>query len=287
VYWDHLCINRTCILTIPTILFQHDLIEYYVPNQVWYKLLFRKLSFPITLRLVDKIVCVSHNTLNDINKIFKISKSKLELIYNGVDVKIFDNIDKKYAKKILLEEHNINYKYLLYVGTITEPQKNLVRLIKAFSLLKESGEKIKLVLVGNNSKGSNLVHNEIINQNLINDVYHAGYVSDENLKYFFSCAELFTFPSLYEGFGLPVLEAMACGCPCLTSNNSSLGGIAKDAAILVDPKNVQSIYLGMKQFFNDPNLKNKLVINGKKKSRQFNWITSGKKLHNLVETFNK
>lgn len=270
---------------IPTVLFQHDLIEYYIPNQIWYKLLFRKLTFPITFRFVDKIVGVSQNTLNDLRNIFKIKESKLEVIYNGVDVSLFKKTDRNYANKVLAKKYNINSNFILYVGSITEPQKNLVKLVEAFSLLKKKGIKDKLVLVGNNGNNSHLVYDEINKLNLVNEVVHVGYVPDEDLKFFFSCAELFAFPSLYEGFGLPVLEAMACGCPCLTSNNSSLGEIAKGAAILIEPKCVKSIFSGMLKFYEEPEIKKQLIIDGLNRSKEYSWNKSGKQLLQLINSY--
>lgn len=272
---------------VPTILFQHDLIEYYIPNQKWYKLLFRKLTFPIALRLADKIVCVSNNTLDDVMKIFKINDKKLELIYNGVDYGMFKNTNKKDSKLFLKEKYGVNNDYLLYVGTLTQPQKNIVRLIQAFSKLKLEGCNEKLLLVGNKGKDSHLILNEIEKIELTNEIIIIGYVEDSDLKYFYSGADLFVFPSMYEGFGLPVLEAMTCGCPCLTSENSSLGEIAKDAAILVNPESIESIYLGLKKFYDEPNLKEQLIINGKKKSLYFNWDTSGDKFLKLINSFSK
>ena len=272
---------------VPTILFQHDLIEYYIPNQKWYKLLFRKLTFPTALRLADRVVCVSKNTLNDVKKIFNIKDEKLELIYNGVDYSLFKNTDKKLAKQILANKYNIDIDYYLYVGTLTQPQKNLVRLIQAFAKLKKEGLKEKLVLVGNDGKDCQLIYDEIKKQNIEEDVIRVGYVEDEDLKHFFSGAELFTFPSLYEGFGLPVLEAMTCNCPCLTSNNSSLGEISEGAAIQVNPESVSSIYSGLKRFNETPNLRNELILKEKKKSKYFNWNQSGLNFYQLIDSFKK
>jgi len=183
------------------------------------KVLMHKYLFPLILNKSNKIISISHHTKNDIIKHFKISENKIKVIhlaanenYKPLDEKEIINIKQKY---------NLNYSFILYVGTL-EPRKNIPTLLKALYKLKKQGIKHKLVITGKKGWKYKSIFETIEKLNLQEDVIFTGYVPDEDLPALYNAADLFVYPSLYEGFGLPPLEAMQCGTPVITSNTSSL-----------------------------------------------------------------
>jgi glycosyltransferase involved in cell wall biosynthesis len=277
-------INLFIFKMAPTILFQHDLIEYYMPNQKWYKLLFRKMTYPVALRLSDRIVCVSENTRDDVKKIFKVADEKLEVIPNGVDMSLFRKLNAAEAKDIVERKYNVKGDFILYTGTLTLPQKNLVRLVEAYEMMVRKGAKYKLVLVGSNGKDAHLISRKVKELGLAERVIFAGYVPDEDLPYFYNAATVFCFPSLYEGFGLPVLEAMACGCPVVTSNTSSMPGVAGDAALIVDPLKPEEIGAALLRLIQSEELRSTCITKGLRQAGKYSWETSAGNLLRLISS---
>jgi glycosyltransferase involved in cell wall biosynthesis len=277
-------INLLVMKMAPTILFQHDLIEYYLPNQKWYKLLFRKITYPLALRLSDRIVCVSENTRDDVEKIFSVAAEKLKVIPNGVDTAIFKKLDKVEAKKIIDSKYGVRDDFILYVGTLTLPQKNIVRLVDAYDVLVRKGVKHKLVLVGSNGKDAHLISRRVKELGLADRVHFVGYIPDEALPFFYNAATVFCFPSLYEGFGLPVLEAMACGCPVVTSSTSAMSEVAGNAAVLVDPLEVDEIAAAMMSLIEDSRLRDDYGKRGINGALKFTWSASARKLLDVIGT---
>ena len=275
-------INLFLFKLAPTILFQYDLIEYHVPNQKWYKMLFRKMTFPVALNLADKIVCIAESGKNDVEKVFGIPDGKISVVYCGVDTKVFTQIDTQTASDFIRRQYDINDKFILFTGTLTHPQKNLIRLVEAYRILVDKGVTHKLVLVGGKGKDADLIIKRIDELQLAENVIISGYVPDEDLPYFYSAASLFCFPSLYEGFGIPVLEAMACGCPVVTSNTSSLPEVAGDAALLVDPYKADEIAEGLYQLVSNEQVRNKCIINGFQQVRKFTWDRAGRQLLDTI-----
>jgi len=280
-------INLFLFKLAPTILYQHDLIEYYIQNQKWYKMLFRKVTYPIGLKLADKIVGVSQNTINDVKKFFNVPDHKLNMIYNGFESRSFRPLDKSDAKSILKAKYGIDWKFILYVGTLTLPQKNLLRLVEAYDNILKKGINIKLVMVGRKWKDCEKIFNMVAEKGLNDSVIFTEYVPDEDLPYFYNSAEVFCFPSIYEGFGLPVLEAMACGCPVVTSNVSSLPEVVGDAGILIDPYNVNEISNALLKLLTDENLREKYIAAGLEQCKKFSWENSANMLFSLIESFKK
>ncbi len=270
-----------------TIYFHHDLIEYHIPNQKWYKLFFRKMVFPITLKLADRIVSVSKNTAEDIKKIFGISEEKISVIYNGVNVDLFRRLQRDEAKQYIAEKYNILDDFILYIGTLTLPQKNLLRLVDAYNSLVKRGRQEKLVMVGEKGKDAYLIFKRVEELDLTDKIIFAGYIPDDDLPFFYNSASVFCFPSIYEGFGLPVLEAMACGCPVVTSNSSSLPEVAGDAALLVNPGNAEEIGEALYRLIVDKQLRNNCINKGLEQVKKFSWYESSKKLFNLINSFKR
>lgn len=169
-----------------------------------------------------------------------------------------------------LRQYGIERPYILYVGAL-ESRKNLPRLLAAYARLREWSERWRLVIVGARKWKSSPIFDTVQQLGLEPHVTFTGYVADEHLPALYSGADLFAFPSLYEGFGLPVLEAMACGTPVVTSNTSSLPEVAGDAAILVDPRDVEQIANAMWLVLSQPDLAAALREKGLARAAQFTW----------------
>ena len=203
---------------IKKILTVHDILYKIYPEamektNLWINKLYLKKSIEIS----DYIFTVSKNTANDIEKYFKIDiKNKLEITYNGVDKEEFLKIEKNEAKKVVKEKYNIRKNYILALSTI-EPRKNLIYLLKAFNAVKDKIKDVELLLVGEKGWKNSEVF-EYVEKNLENRVFFTGYVENEMLKYLYSGAELFIMPSKYEGFGIPIIEAISCGTKVIASD---------------------------------------------------------------------
>ncbi len=201
-----------------------------------------------------KIIAISENTKNDIVEIFNIDPSKIEVVYHGVSFVVSDNFNTL----------DLPSKYILFTGNRT-CYKNFDRFAEAFSKLDKE---YHLVCTG--SKFSK-EENALIDKLSIKDRIHVMYVSDKELVEIYSRAELFVFPSEYEGFGLPILEAFATNCPIALSNASCFPEIAEDAGVYFDPLDVESIFSAMKQVLENDVIKKMLIKNGKKQLAKFSW----------------
>jgi glycosyltransferase involved in cell wall biosynthesis len=176
----------------------------------------------------------------------------------------------------VLERYQINYPFVLYAGTI-RPQKNIPRLVEAFAVVRENlaahpdYRDLRLIIIGDEISRYPSVRRAVIQSRVEHAVRFLGFVPFETLRYFYECAEAFVFPSLYEGFGLPPLEAMACGTPVVTSQLSSLPEVVGDAAVLVNPENVFDIARGIKEVLLDMELRQKLICRGREHAAKYSW----------------
>lgn len=265
-------LRKTCssVVTI------HDLIPLFFPELVPKKHLFLfKALIPWIIQIADKVITDSHSSRNDILNHFPVPEEKVQVIYLAQDP-IYQPIPDRDKIQFVLEKYRITGPYLLFTGVL-EPKKNLIRLVEAFSFLKAQTTEwktLKLVLVGETGWGTTMqenLFNLIEKKGLREDIIFTGYILDEDLPYLYNGAELFIFPSLYEGFGLPVLEAMACGVPVVTSRLSSLPEIADEAARLVNPYDSEDIAQGLLDVLTDPVLKQSMTEKGLKQAALFSW----------------
>jgi len=222
----------------------------------------------------DKIIAVSESTGDDLIDLYGISEKKVKVIYSGVGDE-FKPIEKNSQKcDEIKKKYNLPDKFILYLGTL-EPRKNVVGLIKAFELLKNNKDgthqDVKLVLAG--PKG--WLYNEIFEtaQNSIfsKDIFFTGFIEPQDKVYLYNLAELFVFPSFFEGFGFPPLEAMACGAPVITSNNSSLPEIVVDAGLTIDARNYAELAFAMNEVLSDSDLRGILIARGLAQVQKFSW----------------
>jgi len=218
---------------------------------------------------VDQVITVSKATEEDLVNNSIITRDKVEVIYSGVDKKFAPASETECNR--VKTKYKLDKPYILSVGT-KEPRKNIGRLIEAFQSL--ANQDIDLVLAGKYGWGENHMSNL---KSQMSNIKEIGFVGDKDLPAFYSGAQVFAYPSLYEGFGMPILEAMACGCPVITSNISSLPEVAGDAALLVYPKDEKEIAKAMMALVDDEKLRNKLIKRGYEQVKKFSWQKTAEK----------
>jgi glycosyltransferase involved in cell wall biosynthesis len=265
---------------IPRIVTITDLGYLKFPEQLRKKdLLQLKLWTAYSIKVADHIIAISEFTKKDILDNYQIDMSKISVIYPGYDKSIFNvSLQKKSAKQVL-KKYNIDPPYLLFLGAL-KPSKNLERLIEAFNQLDQNN--LKLVIAGKKGWLYESVFEIVKKLNLENKVIFTDFVSDKDKPLLMSYAEAFLLPSLYEGFGIPVVESMACGVPVLVSNQGSLPEVVDSAGIVVNPYEVQSIADGIKKTIKE---RERLIKKGLERVKLFDWEASAKKTINLLEQY--
>jgi len=242
-----------------------------------------KLASKVVFRRADRIVTISVNTSRDLVRNFKISPRKVRMIYMGVSDN-FRVIKKELAIRFMEEKFSLR-NYILFVGR-NEPHKNLKSLILAYNYLPANlKQKYKLLLVGKEDERYKPELRYLVQRlGLESNVIFAGYVDDAELPYIYSGASLFVLPSLYEGFGIPILEAMACGIPVTCSNSSSLPEVGSDAAIYFNPRDYRDISEKMEKVLTDNILRYSLIEKGLLQVKNFTWFNAA---NSLLECFNE
>lgn len=228
----------------------------------------------------DFIIADSYSTLKDCVEHLNIPPNKIGVTQLAADSKY--RLLNENVTYDLKRDYNIDFPFILYVGRI-EARKNIITILKALYKIKKLGLNYKLVNVGPMGWKHEMVLQEVHKLNLQEDVIFPGYVPEDDLIKFYNAADLFVYPSLYEGFGLPPLEAMACGTPVITSNTSSLPEVVGDAGIMVDPMDINSLTEFMYNVLTDKNLQNKMIKKGLKRSKMFTWEKTAQKTWQIYE----
>lgn len=275
--------NKNIVLTI------HDLAFIRFPrfNFDWFV---KKYTKEVTknARTIKRILADSHSTKNDIVDFLGINPEKIDVVHLGAEDK-FRKLDKKNGEQIdlshrgiLAKKYNINKKFILSVGTI-EPRKNFDTLIRIFNRLKKDGFDIQLVIAGRTGWKSEATYEEKEKSLFAKDIIFTGRLTDDELIQFYNMAELFVYPSIFEGFGLPVLEAMQCGLPVVASNTSSIPEIFSDPltrTFLAETNNESDFLEKIKQILSDSHLREELSEKSIINSRNFSWkLTAEKTFH--------
>ncbi len=221
----------------------------------------------------SKIICTSQSTLNDLHKYFSVEKSRTCTAYQGVDKDVFYPLksEEKDAALRILKKKGITQPFILFVGTI-EPRKNIANLLEAFhhlrSRAKFSGQLVCVGMKGWMSDGlSALIERLELQQHVI----FPGYLTDQELRCFYGLTQVFVFPSFYEGFGFPIVEAFSCGAAVVASSTSSCGEIAGDAALLINPKRSDEIASAIERILQDENLKGQLQAKALRRAEDFSF----------------
>jgi len=256
---------------LKTVITVHDLGAEYLPELHQLKqILYLKLMTHYQIKTATKVIGVSEATKNDLVKRVGIKRGKVEVIYEGVDKNIFKLIENDVLNNILIGLNLRKNNYFLFVGTV-QPRKNIERIIKAFALFSADKLGYMLVLAGGKGWKTDEIYKLPAQLGIKDQVRFLGRVRDEELVGLYNGAVGLVYPSLFEGFGLPIVEAFACGCPVITSNSSSMPEVAGDGAILVDPENVDEIYSAMKRITEDDVLRLSLIKKGILRLGKFDW----------------
>lgn len=279
----HICMVPPVFCPHKYIMTVHDLAPFIHPEFFPKRILLR--LNPLLkkgIKNADKIITVSEATKRDVIRLFGIDAHKIIVIPHGIDSHYKPVEDKKSAVT-LLKKYGIAGKYILYVGRI-QARKNISSLIQAFQLLKKRRKlEHKLVLVGKMMWESKEFYKEIDNLDIREDVILTDHAPYSDLPFFYNNADAFVYPSLFEGFGLPPLEAMACGTPVIVSNMTSIPEVVGDAALFVDPYDISSIAEGMEKLLSSDNLKKDLIKKGFQRAKQFSWKETAKKTLSVYE----
>jgi glycosyltransferase involved in cell wall biosynthesis len=247
----------------------HDVIPYIYPRTSsaldW---LIYRCWLPIASRRLDAIITVSNQSKADIVRHLPVRQEAVTVVPEAVG-RSYQLLDRA-AVQPVLDRHGIKSPYILYVGSI-EPRKNLIRLLRAYARFRRWSGRWNLVIVGARKGKAASVYEWTKRLGLQPFVRFTGFLAEEELPALYNGASLFVFPSLYEGFGLPVLEAMACGTPVVTSNTSSLPEVAGDAGLLVDPRDEDAIASAMRRILDDPDLMKELQDRGRQRAKLFTW----------------
>ncbi len=259
---------RACkyVITVHDIAFIKYPKTFTFSTQLYYKLLFSR-----SLKLADMIITDSESTKYDIMQNYFIEEDKIKVIYLGVS-DVFFKRQKPQDILNIKKKYKLPEKYFLFTGVLS-PRKNLIRILKAFSILKQEKayNKYKLIIVGRKGWLYEGIFTQVKKLCLQDEVSFIDHIPEEHFSVLYHCAEIYLFPSLYEGFGLPILEAMACGCPVITSNVSSMPEVAGDAALLINPTNIQELIQVIKTICEDKTLQKQLRAKGFKQVKKFSW----------------
>jgi glycosyltransferase involved in cell wall biosynthesis len=257
-------------MSCPYIVTVYDMTVFITPRlHRFKKLVLDRTLIPRVARKAGAIITVSNSARKDILRYLKVPREKVRVVM-GAASPAFHPITDSTLLESVRARHGLHEPYILYVGTI-EPRKNLPRLVQAFANLKKRGLPHKLVIVGQSGWQTEPIYVEIERLGLKPDVIFTGYVPFEDLPAIYTLAEAMAFPSLYEGFGLPVIEAMACGTPVVTSRSSSLIEVAGDAGLLVDPLSVEELEDALHRVLNDPALRADMRHMGLERASNLTW----------------
>ena len=268
-------------LGCPYVLTVHDLLEHMYGSKEFSSVR-RSVHFYLTRRVLRgaaRVLAVSQFTRNEIQKLLAIPDDRIEVVYNAIDERFLHGHAGDADRELIAQRYQVNYPFLLYAGAI-RPHKNVVRIIEAFSALKSELAKenqfrdLKLIIIGDDLSSHPRLRRTVISGGVQNDVRFLGFVPIEVLRIFYDVAKIFVFPSLYEGFGLPPLEAMAHGTPVVTSNTSSLPEVAGNAALLVNPENVFEIRRALQRALLDTEVRESMKQRGYEQAQRFSWTTS-------------
>ena len=268
---------------IKKVLTLHDLTPILFPemhtretNLTW------KSSLKFIKNRTNVMICDSISTKNDCIKLLNIPEKRLRVIPLSADEQYKPLKNKKQIHDELKQEYNIDTPFILFVGTL-EKRKNVPTLLKSFYKLKKCKIEHKLVIVGGKGWKYTKIFDLIEELNLKDDVIFTDYVTDEYLVKLYNAADLFVYPSLYEGFGLPPLEAMACGCPVITSNTSSLPEVVGDAGIMIDPNDIDSLTESMHKILTDNELRKEMSRKSLERAGMFSWKKTTKETWDVYE----
>jgi glycosyltransferase involved in cell wall biosynthesis len=256
----------------------HLMFPQYLPSRLAY--VYAKGSMWSASRQANRILTVSEASKRDILRFFDVPPEKVVVVHNAIDERFLAPADAE-RTDLVRQRYQLDHPFVLYVGNI-KPHKNIERLIDAFARARsQTPDDLKLIIIGDEISKYPALRQSVHKHKLDKHVRFLGFQPMETLATFYRLARAFVFPSLYEGFGLPPLEAMACGAPVVTSNVSSLPEVAGGAALLVDPYDSDAIASGIVQAVTDETLRADLIRRGRERARSFSWTQSVRRIHQI------
>ena len=263
----------------------HDLAPFRVPKKYSASRMFygRVVARRLAQRQ-DAVIAISENTAQDVHQFFDVPLPRLHVIHNGLEHDRFFPGSREQAQAEMAARHQLDKPFFLYVARLEHPGKNHVRLISAFNQFKAAtGSDWQLVFGGSDWHGAEAIHAAARQSPFASEIRFLGFVRDEDLPNLYRAAEVFVYPSLYEGFGMPPVEAMACGCPVICSTNGSLGEVVGNAAAIADPQDVNSIANQLGLLATDAKLRERLRQAGFARAKQFDWNRTARETLSLYE----
>jgi glycosyltransferase involved in cell wall biosynthesis len=281
---------RPLITRAPYVITVHDLLDYMYRARTNNGM--RRMMHSYFTRQVmhhaARIFAVSNFTKRDVGRFFDVKPEKIEVVYNALDETFLRGHSTPAEQAIIRGRYQVDSPFLLYAGRIS-PHKNVARIIEAFSALKGELAKegaypdLKLIVIGDEVSKNPDIRRAVIRSGVQHDVRFLGYVSIDVLRIFFDMAKVFVFPSLYEGFGLPPLEAMAHGTPVVASNITALPEVVGNAALMVNPENVFEISRALLRVLTDQALRERMKAAGLEQAQRFSWDASVRRMLQLYE----
>jgi len=265
---------------VPTVMCLHDIAYLHYPKMVSSQVLsYYQKRIPQFIEKAKKIICVSNFVKQDIQTHFKdVDSNKIVVIHNACSK---TNFDSKLSKKETHDKYSAGRQYIFYVGAI-HPRKNIKTLIQAFDLFASENKEIDLLIAGRLAWQNDELKNVYENSAFKHRIKLLGYVSDEALKSILGHALLFVYPSLLEGFGLPILEAFHAEVPVISSNVSSMPEVAGDAALLVDPRSKKELAQAIRSLVDSKELQTELVEKGRVQRENFSWDRAAEAVYELI-----
>jgi len=254
----------------------------------WFERWYMRWSIKKSCKWAKHIIAVSENTKRDLMRLYKVPEEKISVVYEGIS-----NFEFRISNQFLVSKLNNsgihskfkiqNYKFFLFVGRLEE-RKNIAGMVEAFEMLKRKHNiPHKLILVGKFGYGGEKIKDKINNSEFKNDIILTGYVSDENKYYLMANADAFLFPTFYEGFGLPILEAQSVGVPVVCSNVSSMPEVCGRGAVLVDPGDAEHIAGAIHKLISDEVHKNDIIEKGLENMKRFSWEKCSEKIAEIIK----
>jgi len=296
----HIPLNRVpFFMPRPYVVTVHDMSSILFDHEPGLRMNIRKFRFRRGLLRASKVLAVSAATRRDVIQMLGVPAERVLLVYSAPAPEFFRHgraADARAAgpqteereRRRILERYQIHYPFLLYAGNIRQ-QKNIPRLVEAFAVVRSELASspgyadLRLIIIGDQIARNPAVRHAVISSRVENCARFLGFVPFDTLRIFYECAAAFVFPSLYEGFGLPPLEAMASGTPVVTSNISSLLEAVGDAAVMVNPENVFDIARGIREVLLNQELRACLIVKGKEQAARFSWERTAREVIEIYE----
>ena len=251
----------------------HDLAPFHVARKYdWKRMFYGRVVVRRLAWRQHEIIAISENTAKDIRRFFRLPQERITVVHNGLEHDRFYPGDREAARQAVAQQYGVRQPFFLYLARLEHPGKNHLRLIAAFEKFKKATKSSwQLIFGGSDWHGAEAIHHAIKASPCAADIKALGFVADEQLPLLYRAADVFVYPSLYEGFGLPPIEAMACGVPVICSTRGSLGEVVGDAAAIIDPEDVEGMARELVVLGTDAAARDRWRGAGLSRAKQFNW----------------